>query len=127
MNINEIVNKYIQLRDLKDKLKKEYSDKVAKVDQVMDKIEAAILEHMQTEGADSIGTESGTAYKSTKTSATVQDWDEVLGFIRGEGAWHMLEHRVSKKAVEEFRTEHKDLPPGIGWREEVSVNIRRSN
>ena len=127
MNINEIVNKYIQLRDLKDKLKKEYSDKVAKVDQVMDKIEAAILEHMQTEGADSIGTESGTAYKSTKTSATVQDWDETLGFIRTEGAWHMLEHRVSKKAIEEFKTEHNDLPPGIGWREEVSVNIRRSN
>ena len=126
MQINEIVQKYIQLRDAKSKLKEEYTAKVEKVDAAMLKIEVAILSHLEQTGADSIGTEFGTAYKATKTSATVSDWDEVLAFIQSNEMWNMLEHRVSKKAVEEFRNENNDLPPGIRWGEEVTVQIRRS-
>ena len=126
MQINDIVQKYIQLRDLKSKLKEEFVAKTEKVEGAMTKIEVAILSHLEQTGADSIGTEFGTAYKATKTSATVQDWDEVLGFIQSQEMWNMLEHRVSKKAVEEFRNENNDLPPGIRWSEEVTVQIRRS-
>ena len=31
-----------------------------------------------------------------------------------------------KQAVEQYKEEHGDLPPGINWREEVVVNVRRS-
>jgi hypothetical protein len=56
----------------------------------------------------------------------VADWDYVLDYIQKNELWNMLEKRVSKQAVEQYVEEHGNLPPGINWREELVVNIRRS-
>jgi hypothetical protein len=42
-------------------------------------------------------------------------------------AWHMIEKRCSKVGVEQYRAEHDEVPPGINWREERVVNVRRSS
>lgn len=126
MDYNELVSKYIQVRDKKAEMKKEFDGKVAKIDAALDKIEAALLSYFNENGLESISTDAGTAYKTTRTSATVADWDASLTFIRDHELWHLLEHRVSKKAVEEFKAANDDLPPGINWREEQVVNIRRA-
>ena len=125
MDINLIVTKYIQLRDKKGELKAEYDAKVSKIDEVMDKVEAKLLQHFAETGLESVRTDAGTAYKSSRVSATVADWDSLLSHILATEDYQLLEHRVSKKAVEEFKAVNDDLPPGVNWREEVIVNIRR--
>lgn len=126
MKVNELVDRYIQLRDKKAAIKKEYDEKVAKVESVMDKVEAVLLKHFDETGADSIKTDAGTAYKSNRTSATVADWDKFLAHVQNTESWQLLEHRAAKKAVEEYKAANDDLPPGINWSSEVVVNIRRS-
>lgn len=126
MKINELVDKYVKLRDAKAAKKKEYDTELAKYDTAMEKIEAILLKHFEETGADSVKTEQGTAYRSSRTSATVADWDSFLGHVREHEAWEMLEHRANKKAVEEYKAANEDLPPGVNWKEEVVVNIRRS-
>lgn len=125
MKINDIVERYIALRDKKAEIKKEYELKVAKIDEVMTKAEGVLLKHFDETGSESVKTAAGTAYKAHRTSATVADWDSAFGFIRDQEAWEMLEHRVNKKAVEEYKEQNGDLPPGINWRAEVVVNVRR--
>lgn len=71
MKLDELVANYIKLRDKKSQLKKQYDEKVAKVDAVMDKMEAIILKTFQDSGIDSARTDAGTAYISTRTSASV--------------------------------------------------------
>jgi hypothetical protein len=57
----------------------------------------------------------------------VADRDAFLhGFVIPNEAWEFLENRVSKSAVEQFKEANNDLPPGLNWREERVVNIRRS-
>lgn len=126
MKVNELVDRYIQLRDKKAAIKKEYEEKVSKVESVMGKVESVLLKHFDETGADSIKTDAGTAYKSNRTSATVGDWDSFLAHVQKTEAWHLLEHRAAKKAVEEYKAANDDLPPGINWSSEVVVNIRRS-
>ena len=126
MKVDSLVEKYVQLRDKKASIKKEYDEKVAKYDEAMSKVEAVLLKHFEETGAESVKTGSGTAYKSSRTSATVADWDSFFEYVKGNELWHFLEHRANKKAVEEFKNEHQDIPPGLNWREEVVVNIRRS-
>jgi hypothetical protein len=75
---------------------------------------------------DSVKTEAGTAYKSTRISVTTGDKDAFMEFVRTNDEWPLLEVRPSKSAVEEYRAAHDDLPPGINWRAEQVVNIRRS-
>ena len=58
-------------------------------------------------------------------SASVADWDAVLDHIRENDAWEMLERRVNKTAVEQFKAVNDDLPPGVNWSETQVVNFRR--
>lgn len=125
MKLDEVVKNYIALRDRKAEIKAEYDAKAAKIDDVLDKVEAKILEYFEQSGLESIRTDAGTAYKSTRNSATVGDWDSVLAHILETENYQLLEHRVSKKAVEEYRMANEDLPPGVNWRSEVTVNVRR--
>lgn len=126
-DFNDLVTKYIKLRDKKQAIEDEVKDKKAKIDSVLEKIEGIILASMEELGLESVATESGTAYKSTRTSATVADWDTVFDYIRSTESWHMLERRVNKSAVVEHKNETGELPPGVGWREEVTVNVRRKS
>ena len=125
--MEELVEKYIELRDAKSKIKAAYDAKIAKIDGVLDKIEGVLLQQFTDSGMESVRTKSGTAYKQMRTSAGVADWDATLQFIQDNELWNMLERRVSKAAVEQFKDAHGDLPPGINWREEVVINVRRAS
>lgn len=124
--LDEIVAKYMQLRDRKKVIKDEYDAKVADLDAAMERIENYLLAEMQKSGLKNLPTEAGTAYMSTRTSATVADWDSLLHFVREHELWTMLEKRVSKTAVDEYVAANDDLPPGVNVTQAVVVNIRRS-
>lgn len=126
MKLEDLVRNYIALRDRKATLKTEYETKVAVIDDVMGKVEAHLLNVFNEMGMDSVKTEFGTAYKATRTSASVADWDAFFSYVKLNDAWELLEHRCSKVAVEQFKAANADLPPGVNWREEQIVNIRRS-
>ena len=128
MKLDELVANYIKLRDKKSQLKKQYDEKVAKVDAVMDKMDAIILTTFQDSGIDSARTDAGTAYISTRTSATVGSREEFLSWVLQDPDERsiVLENRVSKVAVEQFKAANDDLPPGINFRSEVTVGVRRA-
>ena len=128
MKLDELVANYIKLRDKKSQLKKQYDEKVAKVDAVMDKMEAIILKTFQDSGIDSARTDAGTAYISTRTSATVGSREELFQWIQEDFDERsiFLENRVSKVAVEQYKAANDDLPPGVNFRSEVTVGVRRA-
>lgn len=127
MKLNELVEKYISLRDKKQTIKAEYDAKVAEVDTVLDKIEAVLLKTFNETGMESVKTQFGTAYKSLRTSATVADWDAFFAYVKTNEAYELVEKRCSKAAVEQYKAANDDLPPGINWREEQVVNFKRPN
>lgn len=127
MKLNEIVEKYIQLRDKKAQLKAQYDAKAAKIDDVLDKVEALLLKTFEETGMESVKTEAGTAYRSVRTQASIADWDAFFDHVQKHGAFELLERRCSKAAVEQYKAANNDIPPGLNWREERVVNIRRSS
>jgi hypothetical protein len=126
MKLDELIEKYIVAREKKAELTAAYKEKAAKIDIVLDKIEAVLLAQFDQLGTDSVKTPHGTAYKSTKTSYQVADWDATLDFIKDHQLWHLLERRVAKSGVDAYKDETGDIPPGLNSRTEVTVNIRRT-
>jgi len=126
MDNEKAVAAYVKLRDLKAQMAAKFKAEIAKVDEALAKLDGKLLAQLQASQAESIRTEAGTFFKTTKTSATVADWDALLGYIVANDAYHMLDHRVNKTAVAEFREEKNDLPPGVNWREELTIGVRRS-
>ena len=125
MNLQELIARYIEVRDKRDNLTKLYKERAARIDHVLNLMEGALLKLLDDGGMESIRTESGTVFTSTRTSATVADRDAFLEFIKGNEAWIFLENRVSKNAVEQYVTVNEAPPPGINLRVERVVNIRR--
>lgn len=121
-----LVEKYIQLRDAKAKITAASKEKVAGIDTILLKIEAALLADFTALGVDNVKTAAGTAYKSTKTSATVADREAFLAYVRDNDRWDMLDAKANKTTVGEFVEEHQNLPPGVNWREEITINVRRT-
>lgn len=121
-----IVERYVQLRDTKAAMKAAYEKEAAKIQEALDRIESFMLKHLQDADSESVRTSAGTFFRTRRTSATVADWDATLEWIKDNEAWAMLEKRVSKAFVEEYKEAHNDLPPGLNYREELTVNVRRS-
>lgn len=126
MNLDDVVGKYIELRDRKAQMKKEFSVKVEKIDEAMAKIENAILATFdKMGGVQSIRTTHGTPYVNLRESVTVADRDNYFDFVRENEAWDMLESRANKTAVLQYKEEHGELPPGLNYRAERTINIKR--
>jgi hypothetical protein len=126
MKLDELVAMYIELRDTKASLKNDYEGKVKMVDEKLNKIEAKLLEVFDQLGTESVKTGHGTAYKTTRSFASVADRDTFMQFVKDGDHWSMMEIRAAKTAVEQYKAANDELPPGINWREEVVVNIRRT-
>jgi phage host-nuclease inhibitor protein Gam len=127
MKLSEAVELYIKMRDRKAELKAEFDAKVAPLNEKMDKLEAKLLDVFNQTGMDSVKTESGTAYTTTRVTASVADKEVFMTHVRENDDWGLLEIRASKTAVEQYRSVHDDIPPGISMREERVVNVRRSS
>jgi hypothetical protein len=125
MKLDELVGKYIELRDKKAEMKAAYDAKIDKLEAALAKIEVILLRTFEETGIESVRTDLGTAYKTTKSSCTVADKDTFMGYVKNEGAWELLDVRASKTAVAQFRSVNDDNPPGLNWREVVAVNVKR--
>jgi hypothetical protein len=126
MKIDELVGLYVRLRDKKAEIKGEYDAKIAPIDQKLDKIEAKVLEVMQKVGMDAIRTANGTVYSEVRTSSTTADKAAFLDFVREHDLWQLVDMRPLKSGIKEYIDVNNDLPPGINWREERTVQFRRA-
>lgn len=127
MKLSEAVSLYIQMRDKKAQMKADFEASIAPLNEKMDKLEAKLLDVFNKTGMDSVKTEFGTAYATTRTTASVADREAFMDYVKANEEWALLEVRTSKTAVEQYRSANdNELPPGVNLREERVVNIRRS-
>lgn len=123
---DELVKFYIELRDRRAARKKTYvtEDDADKVKQ--EYIEGVLLQRYNAAGIESARTMYGTAFKSKLTTASVGDKDVFMNHVKQNSAFELLEVRCSKEAVQQYIDEHKELPPGVNWREEIHIRVQRS-
>jgi len=128
MKLSDLVAAYIKARDKEAELKAVYDKKKAPVVLLREQIEAKMLQIMNAQGSESIRTTEGTAYKSVRSSCTVADREAYFTWIMEDPDERMvfLENRANKTAVEQYKTENADIPPGVNWSETVVVNFNRS-
>lgn len=124
-NVGDVIRTYMKLRDQKAAIEGEVKERVADLKAKMEKLEAYLKTQMDAQGLTSFKSDYGTAFLTTTDYANVADWDQVLGFIREQDAFDMLEKRVSKIAVRGYIEANKAVPPGITYGTKLEVNIRK--
>jgi hypothetical protein len=125
ITVDAVIKQYMRLRDKKAAVEATVKLEVDKIKADMTKIEAWLKAKADADGVTSFKTDHGTAFLTTTDFANVENWDEVLRFIREQDAFDMLERRVSKTAVRGYIDANKEVPPGITYGTKLDINIRK--
>lgn len=127
MKLSEAVELYISLRDKKAEISKARKEEEAAVQVKMDKLEGQLMTALDKLGGEGMRTSAGTAYISSRTSATVADKEAFMNHIKANDAFELMDVRANKTAVDAYAAANGDVPPGVNYRTERTVAIRRNN
>ena len=108
---------FIGLRDRRAKRKADYE-----ADDASDKDKQLLIE---IEFLRRSSREHGTAYRSTRSSVTVEDPDTFMNHVTSNKAWELLDVRAKKKSCQDYQEHHGELVPGTKYSETQVVNFRR--
>lgn len=125
-DLNRIVAVYLKIRDKKTQLTNELNAKLAELDIKLKVVNDALLAHCKENNVESVRTEHGTFYRSTKTKYWTGDWEAMGKFIIEHNAVDLMEKRIHQGNMRLFLEENPDLlPPGLNVDSEYTVTVRR--
>lgn len=128
LDVNKLVDKYVQLRDRKRQLEQQHKDQLQPYNEVLDTIEGTLLNHLQQTGSNSIATPGGTVYQSTQYRATIRDGAAFRSWVIAHAAYEMVDWRANANAVfDHIKTNNGVSPPGVNTSTFTKVGIRRPN
>jgi enamine deaminase RidA (YjgF/YER057c/UK114 family) len=123
---DKLVSVFIKMRDKRDEIKREMEVKVNEIEEQMQTINQQLLEICKTNGADSIRTPHGTAYRTIKQRYWTNDWENFHRFMQEQGAMELLERRIHQSNMKQFLEENPDLHPmGLNVDSEYAITVRR--
>jgi hypothetical protein len=124
---DKLVAVYIKMRDERDRMTREYEDKVATLKEQMDIIEQALLELCKANGQDGGKTKHGSFTRTVRTRYWTNDWAAMHRFIREHDALELMEQRVHQTNMKQFLTEHPQLlPEGLNVDSRYAITVRRA-
>ena len=113
---------FIGLRDRRAKRKADYEADDAGDKDKQYAIEIEFLRRFDERGIDNV---SSPAYRSTRSSVTVEDPDTFMNYVTSNEAWELLDIRAKKKNCEEYKEVNGEVVPGTKYSATQVVNFRR--
>jgi len=121
MNINDLINMYVETKALKESL----NEQVKECNETMAKIQADIMEQMANAGITKAASDKASCTMREVTHPAIEDWDAFYKHVAATGQFELLHKRLSSAAFKE-RWEAGEVVPGTSstklW--ELSV-VRR--
>lgn len=124
MTPDQLIERYIKLRNRVAEIKERHKDELQTFTTVMRRIENTLLEHLAETNLNAVKGDAGTAYQQVMTSVTVDDWDQTLTYVRKQEAWDLLEARVSKQAALTLIEESQQPIPGVKISQVLVLRVR---
>lgn len=125
-NIDELCRQYVVLRDKIKEADDAHKDKTKNAREHLEKLNNKLLERLNDVGGDSVKTQSGTVYRSTKRSASIADGDAFRRFVIGGEHFDLVDWRANANAIDDFIKENDTPPPGVNFNQHFVVGVRRA-
>jgi hypothetical protein len=123
---DKLVRTYVKVRDKRKVLADEFNTKDKELQDILDVIEAELLQACKTSGAESIRTEFGTVSRTVKKRFWTSDWYSFREFVKEHNVLDLMENRVSQTNMDAFLKNNPDLhPPGLNVDSRYAVVVRR--
>lgn len=123
--IDQLVKKYIMLRDKLKESDDAHKAKTKPARELLEKMNGDLLEALRVAGGDSVSTEFGTVYKTTKKSATLLDADAFRNYVISNKLWDLADWKANSTAVSDYIDANTAPPPGVNYSTTFLVGVRR--
>lgn len=127
VTVEQRIKEYIFVKDRLAALEEEYNKQPERVRllEAKELLEGWLQRFLDQTNATSVKTDAGTAYVTTKTTATLADPELFMKFVIEQGKFELLDRRANSTAVKDYVQENGNLPPGANLNSISRVNIRR--
>ena len=126
MDADKVIQNYIKVRDKKGEVAKRHAAELKPYNDALEIMETKLLMALNALNSESVKSEHGVAFKVIRSSVKIDDWNVALDFVLENDLQHMIERRLSKKAVAEFVEAQGANLPGTHINNELTVQIRRN-
>lgn len=123
--VNQRVAQYVQIRDALKALEEEYEKKKQPLVDAQNMLTGWLQDFLEKAGADSIKTDAGTCYNSTRYTASLADPDAFMKHVVSTGQFELLDRRANATAVKDYVKNHGNLPPGANLSAMKTLGVRR--
>ena len=122
----EMLTKYIELRDAKEKVIERHKDELRKYADAMLMIETYITDYLKKQGLQHLSSGDVTAFLQRTRKATVADTGVFRGFVIDNGNFDLADMRPKVDAVETYVSEHNGHPPpGVNFQTAIVLRVQR--
>ena len=125
-SIDDLVAQYVALRDKLKAADEDHKRKTANGREYLEQLNSKLLERLNDVGGQSVKTEHGTVYRSTKRSASIADGDAFRTFVREHELFDLVDWRANANAVDDYIKDQGAPPPGVNYSETFTVGVRRA-
>ena len=133
ITIKDVVREYVKSRDEIEQREADLAEELKELKKIQAAREQWMLNELKKGEQESVRTDEGTVYRSTKESIKIDDWDSFLTFVIREGAWEFLNKAANKTACLEVMGERvkgkgrpNPPPAGVSYVAFETVGVRRS-
>jgi hypothetical protein len=123
--VQKRVQQYVAIRDKLAEAEEDHKKAIAPLIETQNLLTSWLTEALSTAGAQSIKTEQGTVYSSTRWTASLDDPKAFMDFIVANQKFDLLDRRANATAVKAFVEEGGSLPPGAKLNAIRTIGVRR--
>lgn len=126
-SIETLVKDYIATRDAFSLARTDYTTLESGYKETLAKLSMRMRELADDAGVDSFSIRGvGTAYRSTKVSYRVVDWDSFISWIKATDNFQCIEKRAAKLSVAAIHKDTSAVPAGLDYIAEQEFMVRKS-
>lgn len=126
LDTNRAVTAYRNIKAKREDLKREFTAADAKLAEAQERLRAAMLQHLNETGANSVSTDAGMFYKFEDVVPRGDDWEAFYRWIAEHDTFDFLERRIKKTAVKEYMESHQGaVPPGVSVFRSFDIGVRK--
>jgi len=126
-NIEKRVKQYVAVRDLIKGMKDRHEKELEELVDIQNKLTGVIQQCLEAVGAESIKTSEGTAYTTTRYTASLADPKAFMDYVISNSMFDLLDRKANSTAVRDHVAEKGLLPPGVNLSSISTVGVRRAS
>jgi hypothetical protein len=128
INLAKRIEQYLAVRNKIKAIKEGHKAELAPFNSLLETLGAVLLNALSATGQDNAKTKAGTAYKTVKSSATIEDADAFKRHVIGSESWDLLDFKANCPAVIDFIADPENKlhlpPPGVKFSAIFEIGVR---